>query len=144
MDATKFVRVGVGIIVLNKDGKILIGKRQGSFSPYYSIPGGHVDMGETFEETAIREIQEEAGILIKSPRVYGMNNDLETHAECGRHYVSAFLIADQGFEGEVRVCEPNKCEGFWWMHPDEIPLPHYAASRTAIELWQKGSFYKAR
>ena len=43
-------RVGVGVILLNPQGKILLGKRKGSHAPYWSIPGGHLEHGESFEE----------------------------------------------------------------------------------------------
>ena len=32
---------------------------------YYTLPGGHVEKGETFEETVIREVEEELGIKVK-------------------------------------------------------------------------------
>ena len=46
-------KVGVGVIIQNADGKILIGKRKGSHAPFYSIPGGHLENGESFEEALI-------------------------------------------------------------------------------------------
>ncbi len=51
-------KVGIGVIIIRNDGKILIGKRKGSHAPYWSIPGGHLDLGESFEQAAIREIYE--------------------------------------------------------------------------------------
>lgn len=43
-------KIGVGVIIQNSDDKILIGKRKGSHAPLFSIPGGHLENGETFEE----------------------------------------------------------------------------------------------
>ena len=43
--------------------------------------GGHVDKGETFEQCAIREIEEEIGIAIADPQVIGISNNLETYHE---------------------------------------------------------------
>jgi len=48
-------KIGVGVI-LARDGKILLMKRKGKHSPTFSIPGGHLEEGETFEAAAIREI----------------------------------------------------------------------------------------
>ena len=61
---TNHPRVGLGIIIVNKEGNILIGKRKGSHAQKYSIPGGHLDLGETFEQGAIREIKEETNLDI--------------------------------------------------------------------------------
>ena len=51
--------VGAGGVVFNKKGQVLlIRDRQG----YWVFPKGHVDEGETLEQTAVREVEEEAGI----------------------------------------------------------------------------------
>ncbi|WP_368938863.1 NUDIX domain-containing protein, partial [Morganella morganii] len=50
------VVVGTGVVIVNSKGEVLLGKRSGKHAPYWSIFGGHVDPGETFEACAIREI----------------------------------------------------------------------------------------
>lgn len=52
--------VGIGVIIVDSTGRILVGKRKGQHAPYWSIPGGHLEPGETFEAAAIREVGEEA------------------------------------------------------------------------------------
>jgi len=54
--------VGLGVIVENAQGQILVQKRTGSHAQKYSIPGGGLELGETFEEGACRELREEHGI----------------------------------------------------------------------------------
>ena len=50
------------IVVRNEDGKILLVKRGGStFHGYWCIPGGHSEKGETPQQTAQREANEEVG-----------------------------------------------------------------------------------
>jgi len=132
--------VGVGVIIENKEGKILIGKRKGSHSPFYSIPGGHLEMGETFEEAAIKEIQEETGLTIHTPTVVAVTNNLRTFAQEKKHYVSVILYANQ-FEGIPEIREPDKCEAWQWIDPLQIPTPHFDASEFAIECFLKKRFY---
>ena len=38
----EYPRVGIGVILVNGDGHILLGKRKNSPAPYWSIPGGHL------------------------------------------------------------------------------------------------------
>ena len=51
-------RVGIGVIVINDEGLILVGKRRGSHAQFYSIPGGAIELGESFEQAAEREVAE--------------------------------------------------------------------------------------
>jgi len=132
--------VGIGIIIQNEDGKILVGKRKGSHSPFYSIPGGHLEMGETFEEGIKKEVLEETGLIIKNPVVTSITNNLRTFKGTGIHHVSVNMFVDN-FEGTPIVMEPNKCEGWIWVKPDALPQPHFDASEFAVECFLKKQFY---
>ena len=133
------VVMGVGVIIVNASGEVLFGKRSGSHAPYWSIPGGHMEPGESFEQAAIREVAEETGLRLAAPQVIGLSNNLETWQQEGKHTVSVCLLAAHpGGEAERR--EPEKCEAWRWCKPDALPQPHFEASRTAITLWQSGQF----
>lgn len=132
-------RVGVGVII-EKDNKILIGKRKGSHAPYYSIPGGNLELGESFEEAAIREIQEETNLLISEPKVISVVNDLVTFEQEKKHYISIILYSNI-FTGELINLEPDKCENLFWVNPNELPYPHFEASKQAINCFLNRKFY---
>lgn len=133
-------KVGIGIIIENEEGQVLIGKRKGSHSPFYSIPGGHLELGETFEQAAIKEVLEETGLKIFSPRVICVTNNLDTFKIEGKHYISVTLFTKQ-FKGTPVVLEPDKCEGWEWLDPTAIPVPQFDASAFAIECYLEGKFY---
>ncbi len=135
------VGVGVGVIILNGKGEILIKKRKGSHAEKYSIPGGRVDIGETFEEAAVREIKEEAGIEIQNPEVIAVTNNLETYREDGVHFVSIILVARK-YKGAVTNMEPEKCEELGWYDPRKLPQPHFDASRLGVACLLEKKFYK--
>lgn len=130
-------RVGLGVIVVNEEGKILVGKRRGSHAPHYSIPGGALELGESFEDGAKREVAEETGLVINNPKVVAVVNNLETYKSEGVHFVSAILLAES-FEGTPKLVEPDKCEEWLWCDPANLPEPHFYASRVGIECWKNG------
>lgn len=132
-------KVGVGVIIENAMGEILVGKRIGH-APYYSIPGGHLELGETFEAAAIKEVYEETGLIIKEPHVFGVTNNLKTYRLENKHYVSINLYTKK-FEGEPKVMEPDKCESWFWVSPSALPQPHFDASEWAVDCYLKKLFY---
>lgn len=132
--------VGLGVIILNKHGQVLIGKRKGSHAPRYSIPGGSLELGETFEAGAIREMIEELGITIVNPKVVAITNNLETYRAEGVHFISVILVA-KSFKGEPTIMEPGKCEKLLWVNPKNLPQPHFDASRLAIECHLNDKVY---
>lgn len=134
-------KVGLGIVIVNNKGKILVGKRIGSHAQKYSIPGGHLDLGETFENGAKREIKEETDLNISDPKVIAVTNNLETYREEGKHYISLVLLVTK-FSGELKNMEPEKCESWMWADPNNLPEPHFDASRLAVSCFIKGSFYE--
>ena len=56
------LRNGVGIVLLNKENKIFVGKRVDNPSNFWQMPQGGVDNGENFLDAAYRELKEETGI----------------------------------------------------------------------------------
>ncbi len=65
-----FPVVGVGVVVLNENNDVLLIRR--GTEPnigMWTIPGGRQEPGETLEETAHREIEEETGVTIEKPQL---------------------------------------------------------------------------
>ena len=56
------LRTGVGIIVLNKQNKMFVGKRKDNPGDKWQMPQGGVDIGEDFVTAMKRELMEETGI----------------------------------------------------------------------------------
>jgi 8-oxo-dGTP diphosphatase len=56
-----------GLIV--KQNKFLIVKRSHPDKAIWELPGGHLEFGETAEETIIREIKEETGLVVNSVKL---------------------------------------------------------------------------
>ena len=56
------LRIGVGIVVLNKKNQVFLAKRIDNPKNFWQMPQGGVDNGEEFYEAAIRELEEETSI----------------------------------------------------------------------------------
>lgn len=82
MPKRKFAAI---IAVFNSSGDILMGRRRDN--NLYTVPGGHREEGEEPEETAIRELKEEAGIETDN---LGHLGDGMVVGEHGEHHVHVF------------------------------------------------------
>ena len=56
------LRIGVGIILLNHENKVFVGKRIDNPKNFWQMPQGGVDQDENFLQAAKRELEEETGI----------------------------------------------------------------------------------
>ena len=123
-------RVGVAVLVV-KDGRILVGLRKGSHGANtWGSPGGHLEFGESPEDTARREAMEETGVTLKNVRFAGITNDvLETEQ---KHYITIWMIADLQ-DGEARVMEPNKLVEVQWRAFDDLPSPLFLPLQHFVE-----------
>ncbi len=114
------VRVGIAVFIF-KDGKFLMMQRKGSHGAgSWSVPGGHLEFGESFEQTAEREVREETGLEISNYRVAGITNDYFESE--GKHYVTIWLVTDYA-SGQEKILEPQKCTGMEWVDFDHLPQP---------------------
>ncbi len=127
-------KTGVGVMIL-KDGKVLLGKRKNSHgSGEYAFPGGHLEYMEGFAECAKREVLEECGIDIKNIKFQHLAN--VTHYS-PKHYTHIGLISDWE-NGDPKVLEPEKCEGWEWFSIDNLPENLFLQSRLGIESYKTG------
>ena len=116
----KEVRVGVAVIIL-KNNLMLLGERIGSHgADTWATPGGHLEMGESIEACARREVYEETGLKLASVKKLGYTNDI--FEEEGKHYITLFVLASIE-DGEAEVKEPNKCKQWQWCEMNDFPKP---------------------
>ena len=127
-------KVGIGVMVM-KDGKVLLGKRNGSHGAgEYAWPGGHLEYMESFEACAKREVMEETGMEIRNVTFMRLMN-LKEYAP--KHYVDVGLVAHWQ-SGEPRVMEPDRIEGWDWYDLDNLPQPLFSAIPSYLEAHRTG------
>jgi ADP-ribose pyrophosphatase YjhB (NUDIX family) len=73
--------VGCGAIIVDQYGRILLQRR--TDLDIWGIPGGILELGETFEETVRREVLEETNITIKSVNLFGIYSGKKGFAQYG-------------------------------------------------------------
>src|SRR5690606_4430322 len=67
------LKAGVAVIILSKENQVLLQKR--SDVGLWGIPSGHIEIGETVSEAAIREVKEETNLDISIKKLIGVYSD---------------------------------------------------------------------
>lgn len=128
------VRVGCTILIF-RDGKVLLGERGESCETIpgvYAFPGGRMDYGEiTPEQSVIRELFEETGLVITEGVLGFLRYCNEYFPEANKHYISLVFIACCP-EGEPEVKEPDKCKGWEWFDPEHLPENIFGPTKESI------------
>ena len=118
-------RVGVGVVVLAGDGRVLLAERRAE-GGVLAVPGGRMEAGESVEECAVRELREETGLELDGAETFGCV------------LVDGWVVA--GVRGhlsggaEPAEREPDKVGGFVWADPARLPAPLYPASAALLGL----------
>ena len=141
----KKMGIGVGIMVLNENGEVLLGKRNDDKSKAgselsgegtWTMPGGKLEFGEDFETGAVREVKEETGIDVKKLKVICVNNDKTENA----HFVTIGLQAEE-YEGNPLAMEPEEITEWRWFNLNELPAKVFTPSSEIVENYKQNKFY---
>jgi 8-oxo-dGTP diphosphatase len=88
--------VGIGAVVFHNDAVLLIKRKNPPYQNEWCIPGGKIQPGETLQQAAEREIQEETGVQIQAGApIYAFDIiDRDNHNKPTLHYVVIDLLAE--------------------------------------------------
>ena len=105
--------VELTVLCLIQDGnRILLQNRVKKDWQGYTLPGGHVEPGESFVDAVIREMKEETGLDILKPRLVGIK---QFPIEDGRYIV--LLFKTESFSGQVVSSDEGEME---WVEYDRL------------------------
>jgi 8-oxo-dGTP diphosphatase len=108
-------------LIVRKGDLILLEQRgRPPFEGMYTLPGGHVDYGETVEETALRELEEETAVQAKLINILGVFSDPKRDPRGQR--ITTVFIADW-IEGDPVGGDDAKTAE--WMNEVELRNPSF-------------------
>lgn len=112
MDRTERVELTT-LCMLYRGEEILLQNRVKTDWRGYCFPGGHVEPGESIVDSVIREMQEETGLTVKTPKLCGIK---QFPIDGGRYLV--FFFKTDIYEGELSSSEEGKVE---WISRKDLP-----------------------
>lgn len=100
-------------MIYDDKGNILVQDRLNPDWPGLTFPGGHVEYGESFSESVIREVKEETGLDIENPILCGIKQ-FQTMEDS--RYVVLFYKTNS-FSGTITSSEEGK---IFWIQRSEL------------------------
>ena len=126
------LRIGVGIILINNENKVFVGKRIDNPKKFWQMPQGGINNNESLFQAAKRELKEETGItkikLVKELDewlIYNLPKNLLGKIWQGKYKGQKqkwFVMKFEGKDQEINVntCSPEFLD--WkWVNPSELP-----------------------
>lgn len=117
----RFCPRAASYVVFRRDHQICLMRRfqTGWQDGNYTLPSGHIDLGETASQCAIRECLEEVGVTVV-PQDLHFFHVLHRKSETGNVYVDFYFCVDI-WKGDLRNNEPHKCDDVQWFSLHQLP-----------------------
>lgn len=116
--------VFMNMCMVYDDNKVLVIDRQKKDWPGITFPGGHVELGESFTDSVIREIKEETNLDIQNPMLCGIKD----WSENGIRYALLFYKTNK-FSGEIVSSDEGEV---WWEDIDNLSNLKLAPDMVAM------------
>jgi 8-oxo-dGTP diphosphatase len=101
-------------------GNILVEERVKNDWRGIAFPGGHVEPGEAFTDSVVREVREETGLTVENPLLCGVK---QFQTDDGERYV-VFLYKADKFSGELHSSSEGRV---FWIKRTELKNYNLAA-----------------
>ena len=105
------IMAGAGVIIINDKNEILLGKR--TDNGYWDYPAGSMEIGESFEECARREVFEETGLTCGKLEYFMALSGDESFYEYpngDQVYLAVIIYTCRDFSGKMKVQEEEVYE----------------------------------
>lgn len=127
------IQVGAGVYVLDGQRVLLQQRKDNGF---WGAPGGAMELGESFEETARRELREEMGLEVGPLHLLSVFSGSEFyHVYPGGnrvYFVSARFVAQEVL-GDIQP-DPAEVQGYQFFDLDHLPHNLMVSDRAGLPL----------
>lgn len=126
----------VNVIIEDSGGRLLIVKSQ--YKPYWSMPGGWIDKGDSPRQAAVREVKEEVGLSLEaaSLELASVVNRWSTMAET---HLFVFRLIDPIDSSAKLTIQSDELVDYDWVRRGEVLEEKHGDYNVAVKNWASDS-----
>ncbi|PAE16184.1 DNA mismatch repair protein MutT [Virgibacillus sp. 7505] len=146
MEYFKYLRQYVGhrpiilpgsvVIIVNKQNEILLQERHDG---NWGLPGGLMDLGESFEEVAKREVFEETGLIVENLKLLNVHSGSNSYLKVPNGdelYSATAVYYTKNFSGDMKI-DYNESKDMRYFATDNLPNELNGNDKDYIEEYVK-------
>ena len=115
----KIIIVYAGGCIFNKNGEVLLQKRADCNK--WGVPGGAIELNETPEMAAIREVKEETGLDVEVDNLIGIYTDSDVICANGDKVHSICIGYEMSIVGGELICDENETLELKYFSLNDMP-----------------------
>ncbi|MDW0115113.1 NUDIX hydrolase [Sporosarcina saromensis] len=144
MEYYKYLRQYVGhqpiilpgsvVIMINEKKEVLLQKRRDG---YWGLPGGLMDLGESFEEVAKREVFEETGLVVGNLKLLSVNSGADCYLKVANGdelYSATAVFYTEDIRGDLEI-NYDESEGMEYFPLNQLPEQLIDNDKRSIEYF---------
>jgi nucleoside triphosphatase len=108
----------VGALIVNKEGMILLAKSHKWFDKY-TLPGGHIEVGETMKEAVVREVKEEVGLDVEVAEMLLMQEAIFAEEFWKKRHFIFFDFLCKSRDQQVKL-DGRELQEYIWEYPGAV------------------------
>lgn len=130
--------IGCGVIIENEQEEILLQTRTDDGK--WGTPGGGMNFGETFVETAVREVYEETGLTVRDLELFGVYSGAHCVVEYPNKdlcFGAVIIFKTSVYNGEI-IPDTDESSELKFFSKESLPQNINPTCKKWIEHWRQG------
>jgi nucleoside triphosphatase len=131
MSKSEYPKIVIGALIYNEEKKIFLGKSN-KWGDRWIVPGGHLELGETFVECIKREVREETNLEISDIELIGIQESIfseEFHKKRHMIFLDYCCLANNSSDIKLN----DEIQEYIWIKPEEA-LEKLILAKTTVNF----------
>ncbi|WP_332605041.1 nucleotide triphosphate diphosphatase NUDT15 [Acinetobacter sp. ESBL14] len=137
--------VGVGVMIFDDIDQVLLGLRiKAGEEASWCFPGGKIEAGESYEQSALREVFEETGLKLEEQNIKPFTLLINQSSPVVNTTVGlSCQLHNNKMKAQIVVTEPDIFDKWAWFSLSDLPSNLFPASEAMLNVWKEEKLHES-